>query len=195
LCYGLYSEGLDRLSIKLLIDNFKLPVFFGSNHLSFFVLLDAVGCILSLFVIRFVEKRLDTRSPLAIGRAMLLVTGLITASMLSFALAPVLPLAILALVVVGQLRGVSGPLHAAWINQKLDSRVRATIHSMFGQVDAIGQAVGGPVIGLVANLFSVKVAVGIASLLLSPALLFIQRANGIQVSEVESHEVVPESIV
>lgn len=195
LCYGLYSEGLDRLSIKLLLDNFKLPVFVGSNQLSFFVLLDVIGCIFSIFTIRFVEKRLDTSSSPAIGRAMLWVTGLITTCMLGFALAPILPVAILALVAVGQFRGVSGPLNAAWVNQKLDSRVRATIHSMFGQVDAVGQMAGGPIVGLIANAFSVRVAVGVASLLLSPALLFIQRTKGMQASprtaEQTIHEINP----
>src|SRR4026209_1391920 len=43
LCYGLYSEGFDRLGVKLLLDNFQLPVLFGSTHLPFFVLLDVIG--------------------------------------------------------------------------------------------------------------------------------------------------------
>ncbi len=195
LCYGLYSEGFDRLSVKLLLDNFHLPVFFGSNQLSFFVLLEVIGSVLSIFVIRFVEKHLDTSSPLAIGRAMLLVTGLITVSMLSFALSPVLALAVVFMIAVGLMRGVSSPLQTAWINQKLDSRVRATIHSMFGQVDAIGQTISGPMIGLIANLVSVKLAVSISSLLLSPALLFIQRANRSQTPEIEPNETVSEPIL
>lgn len=189
LCYGLYSEGLDRLGIKLLLDNFKLPAFYGSTQLSFFILLDVIGAVLSIFVIRFVEKRIDTSSPLAIGRAMLVVTGLIVVGMLSFALSPVLPLAVAFMVAVGLFRGVSGPLQMTWINQKLDSSVRATIHSMFGQVDAIGQVAGGPMIGVIANLFSVRMAVSFASLLLSPALLFIQRTNGMQISANESEQV------
>jgi MFS transporter, DHA3 family, tetracycline resistance protein len=193
LCYGLYSESLDRLSVKLLLDNFRLPVLFGSNQLPFFIMLEVVGTVLYFFVVRFVEKRLDTSSPLAIGRAMLLVTGLITLSILSFALSPTLFLAVISMTAVGLLRGVSGPLQTAWINQKLDSRVRATIHSMFGQVDAIGQMTGGPVIGVIANVFSVRLAVGISSLLLSPALLFIQRANRIQRADVEIPEPVLQS--
>ena len=92
------------------------------------------------------------------------------------------------MITVGLLRGVSGPLQTAWINQKLDSRVRATIHSMFGQVDAIGQTMGGPIIGLIANALSVRLALSLSSLLLSPALLFIQRANRIQKSEMEMPE-------
>ncbi len=195
LCYGLYSEGLDRLSTKLLVDNFKLPVFFGSTQLSFFILMDAIGSILGIFVIRYVEKRVDTGSPPAIGRAMLWATGLLIFSILGFALSPGLVLAVVSLLVVGQLRGVAGLLQATWVNQKLDSRVRATIHSMFGQVDAIGQVFGGPIVGLAANLFSVRLAVGLSSLLLSPALLFIRRANGIQPVEAEQNEIVPETAI
>ena len=195
LFYGLYSEGMDRLSTKLVVDHFDLPVFFGSTDLSFFVMLDAIGALLYIFVIRFVEKRLDISRPRAIGRAMLLVTGLISLSMLSFALSPSLILAVLSMIAVGQLRGVSGPLQAAWINHKLDSRVRATIHSMFGQVDAIGQTMGGPVVGLIANVFSVRLAISLSSLLLSPALLFIQRANRIPTPEAEPHETVSEPTI
>ncbi len=195
LFYGLYSEGVDRLSVKLLLDNFHLPVLFGSNQLPFFMLLDIISTILYIFVIRFVEKRIDTSSPLAIGRAMLLATGLITLSLLSFALSPVLILAVISMLAVNLLRGISGPLRTAWVNQNLDSRVRATIHSMFGQVDAIGQTVGGPLIGGVANLYTVRMAVSFASFLLAPAMLFIQRANRIPVPEVEPNEPVSEPII
>jgi DHA3 family tetracycline resistance protein-like MFS transporter len=195
LCYGLYSEGVDRLTVKFLLDNFRLPILFGTNQLSFFILLEVIGTMFYFFVIRFVEKRLNTSSPLAIGRAMLLVTGLLVLSILSFALSPTLVLAVIFMITVGLLRGVSGPLQMTWINQKLDSRVRATIHSMFGQVDAIGQTAGGPVIGLIANVFSVRLAVSISSLLLSPALLFIRRANRIQALEVEPIETVPEPVI
>jgi MFS family permease len=125
---------------------------------------------------------------------MLLVTGLITISILSFALSPTLVLAVISMITVGLLRGVSGPLQTAWINQKLDSRVRATIHSMFGQVDAIGQTMGGPAIGLIANVFSVRLAVSLSSLLLSPALLFIRRANRIQTPEMEASEPVSQPV-
>ncbi len=193
LCYGLYSEGLDRLSTKLLVDHFSLPVFFGSTQLSFFLLMDAIGSVLGIFVIRFIEKRVDTGSPPAIGRAMLWATGVLIVSILSFALSPVLVLSVVSLLVVGQMRSIAGLLQSTWVNQKLDSRVRATIHSMFGQVDAIGQVVGGPIVGLAANLFSVRLAVGLSSLLLSPALLFIRRANGIETPEMDPGDPVSES--
>ena len=186
LFYGLYSEGFDRLGVKLLLDNFHLPQIFGSNQVAFFVTLELIGSFLYLFVIRQVEKRIDTSSPSAIGRVMFLVTGLITISMATFALSPALALAVISMLAVNILRGVSGPLQATWINQKLDSRVRATIHSMYGQVDAIGQVTSGPIIGLIANILSVRLAVTISAFLLSPALFFMRRVNAQSPSEADT---------
>ena len=185
LFYGLYSEGFDRLRVKHLLETFELPILFGSNQLAFFVVLDVIGTIISMFVIRFVEKRIHVGNPIAIGRAMLFVTASITTAMIGFALSPVLGLSILSMLAVDVLRGVSGPLQSTWINHKLDSRVRATIHSMFGQVDAIGQMTSGPTIGLIANALSVKLAISFSALLLTPALFFTRRANSRSVNEMD----------
>jgi DHA3 family tetracycline resistance protein-like MFS transporter len=87
---------------------------------------------------------------------------------------------------VNILRGISGPLQTTWINRKLDSKVRATVYSMFGQVDAIGQITSGPTIGFIANVLSVKLAVGISGLLLSPAMFFVRRANSQPTNEADA---------
>jgi DHA3 family tetracycline resistance protein-like MFS transporter len=88
LLYGLYSEGFDRLWVKHILDNFDLPVIFGKTDVAFFGLLRAGGMIFSIFATRFVEKRIDTRSPLAIGRATLGITFGISAGLIGFALSP-----------------------------------------------------------------------------------------------------------
>ena len=46
-------------------------------------------------------------------------------------------------------RSVIGPVYTTWVNQSLDSRVRATVISMSSQVDAIGQIGGGPLVGVI----------------------------------------------
>jgi DHA3 family tetracycline resistance protein-like MFS transporter len=177
LFYGLYSEGFDRLWVKHLIDNFDIPIIFGNNQVAFFAVLRIVGSILTIFAIRFVEKRVDSGSPLAIGRAMLIVTGLIAATMIGFAISPFLPLTLGLYLIIDALRDVRGPLNSAWVNQKLDPETRATVHSMVGQVDAIGQVAGGPSVGLVARFFSVIAAITTSGLLLFPAMFLVARAN------------------
>ena len=161
LFYGIYSEGFDRLWVKHLLDTFELPVIFGGNQVAFFAVLRIVATVLTILAVRFVEKRVDTGDPIAIGRAMLLVTGLVSASLIGFALSSVLLISLGLYLSISILRDIAGPLQAAWVNQKLDSKVRATVHSMFGQVDAVGQMLGGPVVAVIAAVGS---AVGPATL-------------------------------
>ena len=177
LFFGLYSEGFDRLWVKHLLDTFEIPIFFGENQLAFFAALRVTGTILTIFAVRFVEKRVDSSNSLAIGRAMMIATGLIIISMIGFAVSPVLYLTLGLYLVIDVLRDVRSPLHTAWVNQKLDSNTRATIHSMAGQVDAIGQVGGGPSVALVARSLSVVAAITTSALLLGPAMLLINRAN------------------
>ena len=92
-----------------------------------------------------------------------------------FALTESFPLALAMLWSIDPLRDVKGPLYTAWVNQRLDSRVRATINSMAGQVDALGQILGGPALGLLAENISVAGAILAAALLLAPSLALFGR--------------------
>ena len=185
LFYGLYSEGFDRLWVKHLLDHFELPVIFGNNQVAFFAVLRVTGTILTILAVRFVEKRVDATSPLAIGRAVLVVTGAISVALLGFALSPFLFLSLSLYLAISVLRNVQTPLQTAWINQKLDSQVRATVHSMFGQVDAIGQVLGGPIVAVIASVGSAVASLVTSSLLLLPALFFVSRANSQSASGAE----------
>jgi DHA3 family tetracycline resistance protein-like MFS transporter len=185
LFYGLYSEGFDRLWVKHLLDNFDLPILFGSNQVAFFAVLRVAGAVLTILAVRIVEKRVDSSNPLAIGRAVMLVTAVISMALFGFALAPLLGLSIGLYLVINVFRNIHIPLQTAWVNQKLDSQVRATVHSMFGQVDAIGQMVGGPTVALIASVGSAVASLVMSGLLLTPALFFIGRANLHSQAEVE----------
>ncbi len=189
LFYGVYSEGFDRLWVKHLLDKFDLPILFGNNQVAFFALLRVAGTLLTILTVHFVEKRVDSTSPLAIGRAVFLVTGAISIALLGFALSPFFSLALGLYLIIDALRGVHIPLQTAWINQKLDSQVRATVHSMFGQVDAIGQVVGGPIVAVIASIGSAVASLVTSGLLLTPALFFIGRANSQSQAEAEAEPV------
>lgn len=106
LFYGIYSEGFDRLWVKHLLDTFSLPILFGNNQVAFFAVLRAVGTLLTILAVHFVEKRVDSTNSIAIGRAMLIVTGLISAAMLGFALSSVLFLSLSLYLIIDALRDV-----------------------------------------------------------------------------------------
>ena len=185
LFYGLYSEGFDRLWVKHLLDTFELPVLFGNNQVTFFAVLRVAGAILTILAVRFVEKRVDSTRPLAIGRAVFLVTAAISIALIGFALSPLLALSLLLYLAVNVLRNVQIPMQTAWVNHRLDSQVRATVHSMFGQVDAIGQVLGGPMVAGIAAVGSAVASLVTSGLLLTPALFFIGRANTESESEAD----------
>jgi DHA3 family tetracycline resistance protein-like MFS transporter len=188
LLYGLYSEGVDRLWVKHILDNYQIPVLFGQTDVAFFGALRVTSMLLALLANHFVEKRIDTSNPLAIGRATMGITFGISAGLIGFALSPFFALTLVMYLGASVLRNVFSPLYTAWVNQKLDSSTRATIHSMAGQVDAIGQIAGGPSVGLVAKFFSVAAAITTSGLLLLPAMGLIGKANGISISMEENGE-------
>jgi DHA3 family tetracycline resistance protein-like MFS transporter len=177
LFYGLYSEGFDRLWVKHLLGRFTLPVLFGQTDIAFFGLLRAGSVLLSIAATALVEKRLDVSKSHLIGRLMFAITIGISASLVLFAWSPLLGLALTIYLVISALRNLVGPLTTAWVNQHLDSNVRATVLSMTGQVDAVGQIAGGPLVGLVANLVSVPAAITLSGLFLTPALPLIRAAE------------------
>ena len=185
LFYGLYSEGFDRLWVKHLIDNFELPALFMSNQVAFFGVVRAIGTVLTIIAMRSIEKRLDTSQPQAIGRAMLFVTGLISVSLIGYAISPLLIVTLGIFLLIMVLRRVAIPLYASWVNQKLDSETRATVLSISSQVDAVGQIAGGPGVGLIAKLVSVIAALSTSGLLLTPALFLVRRANAQSQEQVE----------
>lgn len=189
--YGLYSEGWDRLWVKYLVDTFSLPSLFGMNEVAFFGLLRAGGMILSILVTRQVEQRLDANHAPSIARAMVWITVLLSAAIFTFAFSPALAVSIAAVMMVSITRNVMGPLYNAWVNQRLGSDTRATVLSMSGQVDAIGQIASGPVAALI-SLSSVRAAITVASVLLAPALPLIARANRLHAEDV-ANTTIPEA--
>jgi MFS transporter, DHA3 family, tetracycline resistance protein len=177
LFYGLYSEGFDRLWVKHLLGRFTLPILFGNNEIAFFGLLMASGMLLALAFSALIEKRVDTSRSLLIGHLMFAITMGIAVFIVIFAWSRWLGLSIGVYVILWALRNLAGPLTDAWVNQKLDPEVRATVLSMNGQMDAVGQISGGPLLGLVASLFSVQSAISISGMLLIPAIPLIGMAN------------------
>jgi predicted MFS family arabinose efflux permease len=163
---GLYSEAYDRLWSKHLIDlglsGLPLPVWFG--------LISLVGRLLGLLAAGIARRIKANSRERTVTSLFWLKAGMVI--MLSvFALGPSLWSVLLAMWIFDTLRGVSIPLNETWINQRItDSRVRATVISIAGQTDALGQLTGGPPLGFIGQRWGVRAALLAASALLLPAV-------------------------
>jgi DHA3 family tetracycline resistance protein-like MFS transporter len=174
--YGLYSEGLDRLWTKHMLDQFAPALASFAQPVVWLGLMRAVGLLLSIGGTELAQRRVNTENSKRLAQALMWITVLLVAGVFSFALAGTLLLAMLAYWLVYVTRNVIAPLYTAWINQRLDSQVRATVISMSSQVDAVGQIAGGPVVGLIGNLVSVRAALLTSGVILTPVLALYRLA-------------------
>ena len=180
LCVTLFFSltfGLDRLWTWHLVNNFDLPILFGNNALGFFGLLDLGGILLSILLTHQVEKRFEALGSRQVSRMMFAIVAITAIAIAAFGWVPYLWMAVILFLVIYSLGEVSDPLLLAWMNQRLDPDVRATILSMVGQAESVGQVVGDLLVGFLANLFTVPLALLAVSVSLMPALCFIRRLN------------------
>src|SRR5574344_1716705 len=63
------------------------------------------------------------------------------------------------------------PIFSAWLNGHIDDKARATVLSINGQINALGQILGGPIIGIIATNISVSIGIACTSLLVTPVLV------------------------
>ena len=185
LVYGLYSEGWDRLWVKHLMDRFDTVEKLGLSSITFFGLLRASSMLASMAVSFFAEKRIDTSSTKAISTAFFAITGMLSIAIIVYSISPWLGLLIAMFLTISIMRSLSGPLYTAWINQSLPSQSRATILSISGQVDAVGQVGSGPLAAAI-SLVSVPAAIAFAGLLLTPALPLVRRVQNLTRQQPES---------
>jgi MFS family permease len=174
--HGASTEGWDRLSDLQLLQGIGLPSLGDLNPVVWFGILDGVGLVLGIAALSYVKRRGHLEGHGHVAKILALVDIVLIASVVGFAVVGNFWWAVLLFWIVGGLRSVRGPIFTAWINQGLDPATRATINSMGGQADAVGQALAGPVVGGVGRAVSVPWAISLAGLLRLPILFLYLRA-------------------
>ena len=181
LFFGLYAEGADRLTEAHILRNFTLP--FGWSPVVWFLIMSISISVVGYVVNEVIRHRVDINDLQKSLQLQFIVNALLMAIITLFALAPNFAFVYGSAIVMHTLRGTGRPFYGAWLNTTLgDSSSRATILSMNGQVDAIGQFVGGPIIGAVGRLISLRAGLLTMLIFLAPALWLYQaaiRRNGI----------------
>ena len=121
--------------------------------------------------------RLDLSVDRVLARWGLLAHSGWLVSVIVLGLAPDFQVAVLALWAAGVCKSIRQPLMSTWIARSIPPQVRATVLSTFGQGDAFGQMLGGPVIGAIGTLHSLRAAIVATGLLHAPTLLLLTRAR------------------
>jgi DHA3 family tetracycline resistance protein-like MFS transporter len=180
---GLYSEGWDRLWQAHLLRTFDLETVTQLPAIVWFGGLRIASMVLGVAAAEVVRRRVKMNQPRSVTRAFFWLTGAMVSSIILYGLAPSLVFAVVMFFIFVTARGLVEPLFNTWSNQHIESHVRATVLSMQSQIDAIGQTMGGPPLGMVGEL-SLRAAFVASGLILSPALFILRRVRRSQVDEV-----------
>jgi DHA3 family tetracycline resistance protein-like MFS transporter len=175
--FGAASEGLDRLWEAHLIRDVGLPELWGLDPVVWFGVFNVVGLAAGVVITSLLVPRFAYAGNAQLAAALLVVTAILSVGMIVFGLATGFAVAAGAYLVARLARRINEPLYAAWLNRNIeDSSVRATVNSLVGQSDAVGEIAGGPAIGVVATLSGMRAALVASGLLLTPALALYGRA-------------------
>ena len=171
--FGAASEGFDRLSDPHVLTLLPLAL----APVTAFALIDVASTVLGIGMAEIAQRTARVAVPvlgpvLAVGEALRIVAILV------FALASGFPLAIVALLSKSAVESVTGPLYHAWLTANIEPRVRATVLSMHSLCNAGGQIAGGPVIGAIGSLSSIRAALVAGTVFLLPNVLLYLRAGG-----------------
>lgn len=176
--FGAFSEGFDRLWTPRLLE-FQMPYF---EPVVWVGIIGALSLCLGILATEFVNRRVDTSNQFVVARALQIILALLMALMVVYALAWNFGVALFAVLALKPLRGMNYPLASAWLNHCVGSRrdessVRATVFSIRNQADAFGQMLGGPLLGAIATLVSLRVEMIVAALFLAPALYLYSKSG------------------
>lgn len=189
LVFGLYSEGLDRLWTPYLLETITLPAIGGLAAVTWFGLIRGVGMLLGIGLTEVARRRVDTSGHRVVARAVLGLTAALAAGLFVFALTDSFFVALLAFWALSAARRTLMPLYTTWVNQHVESSVRATVLSMSSQVDAFGQIVGGPIVGGIGTTLGLRAALTSSAAILSTALpllirvIRLDRRSGAEIPE------------
>lgn len=171
LFYGLSSEGYDRLSNAHFLQDTTLPKLGNLSSVTWFGIFGILGMILSFIVMHFMAKNLKNEDNRKNGKLLLCINILYISSMLIFALTRNFSLMLIAYLATNTFRIINEPIFSAWLNGHIDDNSRATVLSINGQMNSLGQILGGPIIGIIATNISVSMGIACTSLLVTPVLV------------------------
>jgi len=177
--FGFYSEGYDRLWQAHILERFVIPSAgwfspaYSSVEMSAIfwnALFKIVLMGFSVIATKTIEKYLDRTNIPTLVRIMLGLSSVLFVCLFGFAITKNLAFSLIFVLIIGVTREMIYPVYTTWVNHRIPSNVRATVLSFSSQVDAVGQTIGGPIVGLVAKGVSILAGLLTSAAMLAPVL-------------------------
>jgi MFS transporter, DHA3 family, tetracycline resistance protein len=174
---GMWSESFDRLWGAFLLRDIRFPRIAGLHPAMWFSLFACAAAVLGLGATELAKRRTERLGPDSVVGALLVLTVAIGAAVIGMATAHAFAVVVAAYLVVSVLRPVLDPLLSGWMVGRIQPSVRATALSAKDMFDSGGQILGGPVVGAIGTLASLRIALLAGAAALGPAAACITAAS------------------
>lgn len=174
---GMWAEGFDRLNEAHFLTDIGLPEIGGLDNLVWFGILEAAALLLSFLIAAPLVSRVEAMGQERLARLLLVLYTALIGCALLFALAGMLWLAIAGFLATTVARELTEAPYRTWLNNSItDSTVRSTVLSFTTVFGSAGEWGGGPVLGWIGNRWSIRTALTVGAVLLTPAIGLLARA-------------------
>ncbi len=176
-CGGLASEGFDRLSTAHFLQDTVMPSFGPLGPVTWFGVMRLLGSGLNILAAQLLIAYMEKKGASSRTGVVFAASAGYILCLLLFAAGRSFWFVTGAFLLTGLMRSLREPVLTAWMNAHVEERMRATVFSTSGQLDALGQIIGGPIVGIAAQQGSVSWGLACTALLLLPALLLVPAAG------------------
>lgn len=174
---GLASEGYDRLSTAHFLQDTVLPKLWNLKPVTWFGIFGILGMIISTLVMQLMIKSGKVNKGKGDAKLLLLTNLLYMLSMLVFGITKNFNMMLAAYLALNMLKSINRPIMNALISSHIEGNVRATVLSTNGQINSLGEILGGPIIGLVANRFSIGIGIAATVIFLLPVIFIFLKMS------------------
>jgi DHA3 family tetracycline resistance protein-like MFS transporter len=174
---GMWSESFDRLWGAFLLHDIRFPQIAGLHPAMWFGLVACAAAGLGLGATEVAKRRTQRLGPDSVVGALLVLTLAIGAAVVGLATAHAFAVVVVTYLVVSVLRPVLDPLLSGWMVDRIQPSVRATALSAKEMFDSGGQILGGPIVGAIGTLASLRIALLAGAAALVPAAACIAAAS------------------
>ena len=174
---GMWSESFDRLWGAFLLRDIRFPQVAGLHPATWFSLFACAAAAAGLGATELAKRRTARLGPDSVVGALLVLTLAIGAAVVGMATAHAFAVVVAAYLAVSVLRPVLDPLLSGWMVGRIQPSVRATALSAKDMFDSGGQILGGPVVGAIGTVASVRIALLAGAAALGPAAACIAAAS------------------
>jgi DHA3 family tetracycline resistance protein-like MFS transporter len=170
LFYGLSSEGYDRLSTAHFLKDTTLPKLGNLQPVTWFGIFSITGMIMSALIMQLIVSKMEKNNQLQSVFILLGSNIFFIISMIVFALTGNFIIMLVGYLSTNMFRTTIEPIYNGWLNRHISDEARATVLSTNGQVNALGQIIGGPIIGVIATRISISVGIACTAMLVTPVI-------------------------